>query len=72
MNDEILSFVVYIIHELSESWNIKPSKVYSILMQTECIEKYLVPFYDVLHTQGTSYIVNDIKEYVAKRGVTVA
>ena len=33
--------------------------------------QYIVPGYDVLHTQGKDYIVNDICEVMAERGVTV-
>ncbi|MCI9316380.1 MAG: DUF3791 domain-containing protein [Lachnospiraceae bacterium] len=30
-----------------------------------------MPHYDILHTQGTSYIVDDIKECLKVRGVAV-
>ena len=35
------------------------------------IDDYLVPHYDILHTQGTDYILEDIKEYLEVRGVAV-
>ena len=35
------------------------------------LRQYIVPSYDVLHTQGREYIVNDIREVMAERGVAV-
>ena len=71
MNRESLSFVVYMIHACAGKWNMKPSEVYRKLQGVGCIDKYLVPHYDILHTQGTGYLVNDIEEYLAVRGITV-
>ncbi len=48
-----------------------PSEVYRKLQSTGCIDGYLVLHYDILHTQGTDYIVDDIKEYLEVRGVRV-
>lgn len=48
-----------------------PFEVYRKLQSAGCIDNYLVPYYDILHTQGTGYIVDDIKEYLALRGITV-
>ena len=48
-----------------------PSEVYKLLQKNGCIENYLVPHYDILHTQGTEYIVEDIKEYLGIRVVNV-
>lgn len=71
MNTESLSFVVYMIHACAESWGKTPSEVYRLLSGVDCINSYLVPFYDILHTQGTGYIVDDIKEFLRLRGVAV-
>lgn len=71
MTEEIFSFTVYIIHELSRAWGMLPSKVYNTLKQTRCIDDYLIDHYDVLHTLGTEYLVDDIREYVTKRGVEI-
>ncbi len=71
MNKESFSFVVYMIHACANKWGMMPSEVYHKLQSTGCIGKYLVPYYDVLHTQATGYIVDDIKEYLKVRGVTI-
>lgn len=71
MDKESFSFVVYMIHACANKWFKMPSEVYALLQKTGCIDHYLVPYYDVLHTLGTDYLVEDIKEYLGVRGVIV-
>lgn len=71
MDNESFSFVVYMIHACANKWGKLPSEVYSILSQTDCIDKFLVANYDILHTQSTDYIVEDISEYLGNRGVKI-
>ena len=71
MDKEVFSFVIYIIHACANRWNLSPSAVYRTMKQTDCVSGYLAPHYDVLHTQGTEYVVDDIREYLKNRGVTV-
>ncbi|MBD5491771.1 MAG: DUF3791 domain-containing protein [Lachnospiraceae bacterium] len=71
MNKESFSFVVYMIHACADKWKMMPSEVYRRLQSVGCIDGYLVPHYDILHTQGTGYIVDDIKEYLKVRGVVI-
>ena len=33
------------------------------------LDEYILPCYDVLHTQGKEYIVNDITELMKRKGV---
>ena len=71
MTKEIFSFIIYLIHACANRWNQMPSEVYQKLRRTDCIGAYLIPHYDILHTQGTEYLVDDIKTYLETRGVTV-
>lgn len=71
MNKEIFSFVIYMIHACADRWKQNPSEVYKKMKSTNCIADFLVPNYEILHTQGTQYIVEDIKEYFHVRGVSV-
>lgn len=48
-----------------------PQKVYSILKETKALDEYIVPFYDVLHTLGAEYLVDDITECVRERGCAI-
>jgi len=71
LNKDSLSFVVYMIHCCANQWKISPSQVYQILEKTGCIQTYLVPHYDVLHTLSSRYVLDDIQQFLQKRGVTV-
>lgn len=68
MNEQSFAFVVYLIHELANSRNAAPGDIYRTLKQYGCIDNYLVPNYDVLHTLGTEYLIEDINKYVSLRG----
>lgn len=71
MDKEQMMFVVYLIHAASHRWGISPEAVYELLERTDVISGYLVSFYDVLHTQGTLYLVEDLRQYLELRGVII-
>ena len=72
MQDKIvLEFVIYVIHACADKWNKLPSEVYKLLDSKDCINKFLVSNYDILHTQSTANIVEDLKEYLKVRGVSI-
>ena len=71
MNQEIFSFVIYMIHVCANQWEQKPSEVYKNMKSTDCIKGFLVPNYEILHTQSTKYIMEDIKEYFHVRGISI-
>ena len=71
MDEKSFAFVVYLIHELANQKNIAPAQAYKVLKQCGCIDKYLVPNYEVLHTLGTEYLMDDISRYVSARGGTL-
>ena len=47
------------------------SSVYKILNTTGILDNYIIRCYDVLHTQGKEYLVEDITEFVREKGVLV-
>lgn len=71
MSKDTLSFVVYMIHACADRWDVKPSAAYRQLQSADCIMDFLVPNYDILHTQSTSYIVENIREYLNTRGIVI-
>ena len=71
MNKESMEFVVYMIHKCANTWGISPAAVYKKLKESGCIHAYLVPHYDVLHTQSSDYVMNDIQQYLQIRGFGV-
>lgn len=71
MNGEVFSFIIYMIHELADSWHMLPGEVFYILKDSGCIDNYLIPYYDVLHTLDTDYLVYDINKYLENRRITI-
>ncbi|MCM1190869.1 MAG: DUF3791 domain-containing protein [Butyrivibrio sp.] len=71
MNKDSFSYVIYMIHACANNWKNAPSEVYKKMKQTNCIMGFLIPNYEILHTQSTQYVVENIKEYLNVRGVSV-
>lgn len=71
-NERELEFAVFCIENIAETLGKPSSDVYRALTGPgNILNQYIVPSYDVLHTQGREYIVNDIREVMLERGVTV-
>ncbi len=66
-----LSFSIFILYSLADKWGMSPAKVYKILNSTGILDNYIIKCYDVLHTQGKEYLVEDITDYVREKGVNV-
>ena len=67
MNQESFSFVIYMIHACANKWGKLPSEVYTMLSSVDCINNYLVKHFDIIHTQSTSYVIDDITDYLNAR-----
>ena len=66
-----LDFSVFLLYSLASKWKKTPADVYQILDSTGILDSYIIPCYDVLHTQGKEYLVEDITEYAREKGVCV-
>lgn len=71
MNRDSFLYVIYMIRACADSWNDTPSLVYKKMKSVNCIMGFLVPNYEILHTQSTQYVVEDIKKYLSLRGISV-
>lgn len=71
MDKNSFSFVVYMIHRCANQWGLSPSRVYQMLEESGCIQSYLVPHYEVLHTQSSKYVLEDIQQYLQQRWIAV-
>lgn len=69
MNKEVLEFVTYCISQLGAHLKISQSEVYSRLKSSGILYDYIVPSYDVLHTFGSRYLIEDITDYMKEKGV---
>ena len=66
-----LNFAIFILYSLAEKWEKSPAVVYKILNSTGILDDYIIACYDVLHTQGKEYLVEDITEYAREKGVDI-
>ena len=71
-SDRELEFAVFCIENVADALGKPSDSVYRALTgEGDVLNQYIVPSYDVLHTQGREYIVNDIREVMEERGVRV-
>lgn len=70
MSQEQAFFSVFCIEALSDELGMSGDRVYRLLTEdSDILDNYIVPFYDVLHTQGKDYIVRELVELMEKQGV---
>ena len=67
-----LEFSIFCIENLALRMRMKPRDAYDMLAKkTDLLQTYIVPSYDVLHTQDKEYIVNDIIDALRMKGIAV-
>ena len=64
-----IEFVTYCIGNLSRRLNMSAVEVYRRLKQSGILNGYIVQSYDVLHTFGKEYLMEDLTEYMREKGV---
>lgn len=69
MNKDVLDFVTYCIGSLSRRLNLPIRDVYQKLMKSGILYGYIVPSYDVLHTFGREYLMEDLTSFMKEKGV---
>lgn len=71
-NESELEFAIFCIENLADKLNKKPEDLFRILTErTDLLYGYIIPSYDVLHTQGKAYILEDLIDLMQKKGVTL-
>lgn len=71
-SDDELRFVVFCIESLAEDMNVDPVTVHDALTkESDIVEQYIIPCYETLHTQGKEYIIENLKEVMAERGIAL-
>lgn len=64
-----LAFSLYCIENLAEELGKDTVEIYDLLKSSGILYDYIVPLYDILHTQSKDYIVEDILEMMRKKGI---
>ena len=67
MKESELSFWIFLLYSLAEEWKTTPVEVYQVLNATGILDEYIIPCYDVLHTLGKEYLMEDITEFVNEK-----
>lgn len=71
-NSDELEFAVFCIENVAEKLGVNAAQVYRAFTEkSDILYGYIVPEYEVLHTQSREYIVDDILEVMKEKGVEV-
>ena len=71
-NSSELEFAVFCIENVAAKLGVDAERVYQAFTeQSDILNGYIVPEYEVLHTQGREYIVADILDVMRERGVEI-
>lgn len=65
--DKLLEFIIFCVENTAVRLGRCGSEVYRKLKATGALENYVKSYYDTLHTQGETYIVDSLLEYVFYR-----
>ena len=65
-----LEFAIFCIENVASFLGRDAREVYKLLTEeSDILNSYIVPEYEMLHTQSKEYIVNDIVEFMKESGV---
>lgn len=69
MDKDTVEFATYCIGNLSRRLELNARDVYERLKTSGILNGYIVPSYDVLHTFGKEYLMEDLIDYMREKGV---
>ena len=71
-NSNELEFVVFCIESVAAKLGVEAERVYQAFAeQSDILHGYIVPEYEVLHTQSREYIVDDLLDVMKEMEVKV-
>lgn len=71
-NSKELEFAVFCIENVAIKLGVNAEVVYDALTEkSNILNDYIIPEYEMLHTQGKEYIVDDIIEVMKERNVQI-
>ena len=71
-NSSELEFAVFCIENVAAKLGVNAERVYQAFTeQSDILNGYIVPEYEVLHTQSREYIVDDLLDVMKERGGSV-
>lgn len=71
-NSNELEFAIFCIENVAAKLGVDAERVYQAFTQkSDILNGYIVPEYEILHTQSLDYIVEDLIDVMKERGVEV-
>ena len=71
-NSSELEFAIFCIENVAAKLGVNAERIYRAFTEkSDILNSYIVPEYEVLHTQSREYIVDDLLEVMKERGVEV-
>lgn len=68
----VLEFAIFCIEQVAAFLGVDAERVFDAMTKkSDVLYQYIVPEYEVLHTQSKEYIVNEILDVMRERGVEV-
>lgn len=64
-----MEFVTYVISKLASHLKLSQQEVYKRLDRSGILKDYIIPSYDVLHTFGSRYLIDDLTDYMKEKEV---
>jgi Protein of unknown function (DUF3791) len=69
MSNNHLTFTVFVLNKYALVKNENITDVYKHFNDLKIIDNYLIKHYDVLHTLGENYLLDDLTELIAKKSI---
>ena len=71
-NSRELEFAVFCTENAAKELGVNAERVYQAFTgESNILNGYIIPEYDILHTQSSEYIVRDIVHVLKERGVHI-
>lgn len=71
-NSNELEFAIFCIENVAEKLGVDAERVYQAFTEkSDILNGYIVPEYEILHTQSWEYIVDDLLDVMGEKGVEV-
>lgn len=71
-NSNELEFAIFCIENVAAKLGVDADRIYqAFTKKSDILNGYIVPEYEILHTQSREYIVDDLLDVMRERGVEI-
>ncbi len=69
MSSNQIAFTVFVLNKFASNTKIPITEVYRRFDELHILDDYIVKHYDVLHTLGENYLIEDLSELLAQKSL---